>query len=181
MVNGRHLPPGHVVTYPNREKASSRATKAIIVALLLISVFLILVVTVGGWSKLQGLEPVNFLWCLIYLAIAFYVARWARGLLPIAAALAILMLIISLIAGFGGSGTSWFDRSHVGYAAAQSLFGGPGLSPDLLGVLVFAIAPVQALLILMAMRGFGQAWNVEVDRHVSELPPEHPLARVSAA
>ena len=75
-----------------------------------------LILTIGGWSKLQGLKPVNFVWCLVYLVFAFYIARWARGLLPIAAALAILLLIIAVIAGTGIAGTSWFDRNHAGFA-----------------------------------------------------------------
>jgi hypothetical protein len=170
MPEERHLPPGHVITYPNREKLTSRLMKLIVIALLLLSIVLMLAVTIGGWSKLQGLSWVDFAWCIAYLLIAVMVARWARGLLPIAAAFAVLLLIISLIAGFGGSGTSWFQRSHVDYLPAQSLFGGSGLSPDTLGVLVFAIAPVQLLLIIFAMQGFSQGWNVEVEKHVDDIP-----------
>ena len=88
-----------------------------------------MLITIGGWSKLQGLKPVNFVWCLVYLVIAFFIWRWARGLLPIAAALAILLLILAVIAGTGLAGTSWFDRNHAGFAPPQSLFGGRGLSP----------------------------------------------------
>lgn len=165
----RQLPPGYTVVYPNRDKVASRATKLIVVVILLVSVALMLAVTIGGWSKLQGLTPVNFVWCAVYLVIAFYVWRWARGLLPIAAALAILLLIISLIAGLGASGTSWFDRSHFGYGAAQSLFGGTGFSPDTLGTLTLLLAPVQALLIFFAMRGFSQGWNVEVEAPIDQL------------
>ena len=84
-----------------------------------------LIVTIGGWSKLQGLKAVNFAWCIVYLIIAFYIARrWARGLLPIAAAMAILLLILTLIAGTGVSGTSWFDRSHCGLRPGGHDFGG---------------------------------------------------------
>ncbi len=166
----RELPPGYVVTYPNREKAVSKATKLIIVIILLISIALILAVTIGGWSKLQGLSWLDFAWCLVYLAIATLVAfRWARGLLPIAATFAILLLIVALIAGLGGSGTSWFERNHVDYSRATSLFGGTGLSPDVLGTLTLLIAPVQVLLIIFAMQGFSQGWNVEVEKHVDEL------------
>ena len=137
--------------------------------ILLVSVVLMLIVTIGGWSKLQGLKPVNFAWCIVYLIIAFYIcARWARGLLPIAAALAILLLILALIAGTGISGTSWFDRSHAGFASADTIFGGTGLDPDTLGLVTLLIAPVQALLILFAMRGFAQGWNVEVDVPIDE-------------
>ena len=164
----RNLTPGYTVIFPNREKASSKTTKVIVIVILLISVGLMLIVTVGGWSKLQGLKAVNFAWCLVYLIIAFYVARWKRGLLPIAAALAILLLIVSLIAGTGLSGTSWFDRSHAGYAAPQSLFGGSGLSPDTLGAVTLIIAPVQLLLIIVAMQGFAQGWNVELEVPVEE-------------
>jgi lysylphosphatidylglycerol synthetase-like protein (DUF2156 family) len=165
----RNLQPGHTIVYPNREKAASKATKAIVVFILLVSVGLMLIVTIGGWSKLQGLKAVNFAWCIVYLIIAFYIgARWARGLLPIAAAMAILLLILAVIAGFGVSGTSWFDRSHTGFAPADTLFGGKGLDPDTLGVVTLLIAPVQALLILFAMRGFAQGWNVEVEMPIEE-------------
>jgi hypothetical protein len=165
----RQLPPGYTIVYPNRDKAASRATKSIVVAILIASVVLMLLVTFGGWSKLQGLTPVNFVWSAVYLIIAFYVWRWNRGLLPIAAALGILLLIISLIAGLGAAGTSWFDRNHVGYASTQSLFGGGGFSPDTLGLITLLIAPVQVLLILFAMRGFSQGWNVEVETPIDKL------------
>jgi hypothetical protein len=132
-----------------------------VIVILLASVALVLAVTIGGWSDLEGLTGVNIAWCAIYLAIAYYVSRWKRGLLPIAAALAVLLAAIALIAGTGAFGTSWFDRAREGFAAPQSLFGGGGLDPDTLGVLTLAIAPVQALLVLFAMRGFAQGWNVE--------------------
>jgi hypothetical protein len=160
--------PGYKVVYPNREKVASKATKAIVVLILLVSVGLMLIVTIGGWSKLQGLKPVNIAWCLVYLIIAFYIARWNRGLLPIAAALAILLLILAVIAGTGASGTSWFDRNSAGFAAPQTIFGGKGLGPDVLGTVTLLMAPVQLLLIIFAMQGFSQGWNVEVERPIDE-------------
>ena len=169
MPQVRNLRPGYTITYPNRDKASSQATKLIVVLILLASVVLMLAITIGGWSKLQGLTPVNFAWCIAYLIVAYYVWRWARGLLPIAAALGILLLIVALIAGTGASGTSWFDRSSFGYASAQSMFGGTGLSADTLGLLTMLLAPVQVLLIFFAMRGFAQGWNVEVEVPIDEL------------
>ncbi|HWF54017.1 MAG TPA: hypothetical protein VG223_05295 [Solirubrobacteraceae bacterium] len=164
----RNLPPGYTVIYPNRDKAANKATKGIVVLILLASVALMLIVTIGGWSKLQGMKPVEFAWSIIYLLIAFYVSRWARGLLPIAAALAVLLLIISLIAGLGASGTSWFDRNHYGFGPAQSLFGGSGLSPDALGLFTLLIAPMQVLLIVFSMQGFSQGWNVELEVPIEE-------------
>ena len=66
----RNLRPGYTIVYPNRDKAASKATKAIVILLLLVSVVLMLIVTIGGWSKLQGLKPVNFAWCVVYVIIA---------------------------------------------------------------------------------------------------------------
>ena len=159
-----------VTTYPNRDKRESRATRVIVIAILLASIALVLAVTIGGWSDLEGMKAINFAWCAIYLVIAYYVSRWKRGLLPIAAALAVLLAGIALIAGTGLFGTSWFDRAHEGFAAPQSLFGGGGLDADTLGVLTLAIVPVQILLVLFAMSGFAQGWNVEVDVPAPERP-----------
>ncbi len=155
--------PGYVVTYPNRDRASSRWTKLLVVAVLLISTLLMLLATFGGWSKLEGLIPVNIAWCLVYLVIARYVMRWARGLLPIAAALAALMLTFTLIAVSSLDGVTWSDRGHAGYAPVHSVFGGGGLSSSTMSLLTIAIAASQALLIVIAMRGFSQAWNIELE------------------
>jgi len=96
------------------------------------------------------------------------VFRWSRGLLPMAAALAILLLIIAVIAGTGLAGTSWFDRNHPGYAAPQSLLGGKGLTPDVLGFVTVLMIPVEVLLIVFAMIGFAQGWNVEIEVSMEE-------------
>jgi hypothetical protein len=183
----RNLQPGYTIIFPNREKAASKATKAIVVLILLVSVALMLFVTIGGWSKLQGLKAVNFAWCVVYVIIAFYVgARWTRGLLPIAAAMAILLLILTVIAGTGISGTSWFDRQHTGFAAPHTIFGGKGPDPNMLGLVTLLIAPIQLLLIFFTMRGFAQGWNVEVEVPIEEAkrrgnrptapPPPEPAA-----
>ena len=170
MPPPRNLPPGYTIVYPNREKAASKTVRQIVVLLLLASVALMLIVTFGGWSKLQGLKPINFVWCGVYLIIAFYVEfRWSRGLLPIAAALAVVLLILAVIAGTGYSGTSWFDRNHFGFAHAGSIFGGSGLSSDALGLFTLLIAPVQALLIFFAMQGFSQGWNVEQEVRIEDV------------
>jgi hypothetical protein len=187
MPLGKTVTPGYTVVYPNRDKPASKTTKAIVVLIILISVGLMLIVTIGGWSKLQGMKPVNFVWCIAYVIIAYYVStRWARGLLPILSALAILLLIMSVVAGTGAAGTSWFDRSHYGFAPAQSLFGGTGLSSDFLGLITLLIAPVQALLIFFAMTGFSQGWNVELEVPIDEArrrgynPVEPPTAPAPA-
>lgn len=141
-----------VIEHPNRAKASSRATKLIVLVLLLVSVGLMLIVTIGGWDALQGAKPVQIAYILIYLIMALYVARWNRGVLPLAAALAILLLIFAAVAVPG-----WYDRDHSGFAQ-------PAINAGVLGLVTALIIPVQLLLIAFAMRAFNQAWNVEVER-----------------
>ena len=172
MAQVRNIRPGYVVVHPNRDKASCKLVRVLVVAVLLASVAVMLVLTIGGWSKLEGLKPVNFLWCLLYLVIAVYVWRWARGLLPIAAALGMLLLIVAVVAGTGLAGTSWADRSQPGFAAAQSLFGGTGLTPDTLSFATILMIPLELLLIIIAMIGFAQGWNVEM-----EVPEEEAKKR----
>jgi hypothetical protein len=129
---------------------------------MLVSVALMLILIVGGWSKLQGMKPLDFLWCIAYLVLAFYIAtRWARGLLPITTGLAVLLLIVVVIAGTGATGTSWFDRSNPGFAAA-------GLSADFLGLITILLIPVQLLLIFFTMLAFAQGWNIEVEVPIEE-------------
>jgi hypothetical protein len=159
----RNVRPGYAVIRPNRDRAVVKLTRLIVVAILLVSVALMMILTVGGWSKLQGLKPINFLWSGIYVVIAYYILRWARGLLPIAAVLAILLMVIAAIAGTGVAGTSWFDRGHQGFAASHSLFGGGGLSTGVLGDVTLLLIPVEIALIVFAIIGFAQGWNVEVE------------------
>ena len=97
------------------------------------------------------MQPIDIAYILVYLIMAFYVARWNRGVLPIAAALAIILGIFSAIAG-----PAWFDRDKTGFAD-------PALPAGVLGLITLLIVPVQVLLIAFAMRGFQQAWNVEVE------------------
>jgi hypothetical protein len=49
MAQHRNLTPGYAVVFPNREKASSKLMKAIVALILLASVGLLLIVTIGGW------------------------------------------------------------------------------------------------------------------------------------
>jgi hypothetical protein len=147
------------IEHPNRDKASSKTTRAVVVLLLLVSAVLVLIVTIGGWSALEGAKAVQIAFIVLYLAIAFYVARWNRGVLPVAAALAIILLIFAAVAT-----PAWFDRDKTGFTD-------PALSSSVLGLITAIIVPVQVLLIAFAMQGFAQAWNVEVERR-HEAPPD---------
>jgi presenilin-like A22 family membrane protease len=151
---------GVIVTHPNRDKPVVQATRATVVVLLLASAALVLIVTVGGWSVLQGAIPVQIAYVVVYLVLAFYAARWNRGVLPVSAVLAVLLLIFALVAGPG-----WFDRDKSGFAQ-------PSLDAGLLGVLTLLIVPVQMLLVAFAMRGFQQGWNVELERRDPSAPAD---------
>jgi hypothetical protein len=140
-----------VILHPNRDKPEAKATKAGVILLLLTSAGLIAIVTAGGWSKLQGAQLVSIGYVLVYILMTVYVARWNRGVLPVAAALAILFAVVAAVAG-----PAWFERDKAG-------FKNPALDPAILGLLTLIIVPVQVLLIAFAMRGFQQEWNVEIE------------------
>jgi hypothetical protein len=155
-----------IIDRPNRDKASSKATKAVVILLLLVSAGLTAIITFGGWDKLAGMKAISIGYILVYLVMAFYVARWNRGVLPIAAALAIILGIFAAI-----SGPEWFSRDKTGFT-------NPALDANFLGLLTLIIVPVQILLIAFVMRGFQQVWNVEVERPRTEQgyapPPSEP-------
>ena len=141
------------IEHPNRDKAGSKAAKAVIVLLMLVTAALVLIITIGGWSVLQGAQIVAFFYILLYVIMAFYVARWNRGLLPVAAALSILLAVVAGVAAPG-----WFARDKAG-------FQDPSLAPEFLGMLTIILIPVSVMLVVFAMRGFAQKWNVEVEKH----------------
>jgi len=106
-------------------------------------------VTIGGWTKLQGAKPVDVFYIIVYLLFAYYVIRWNRGVLPVSAALAVLLVIFAAVAA-----PAWFGRDKTG-------FGHPALDENLLGFVTLLLIPVSLLLIVFSMRGFQQGWNVE--------------------
>jgi protein-S-isoprenylcysteine O-methyltransferase Ste14 len=137
--------------HPNRDKAESKATKAAVTLLLLVSGALILIVMLGGWSQLQGMHIVAIGYILIYFLMAYLVSKWNRGVLPVAAGMAILFTVVAAVAG-----PAWFSRDKEGFVD-------PALEPSILGMLTIILIPVSILLIVFAMRGFQQQWNVEVE------------------
>ena len=158
MVEKGYQPPeGYVITHPNREKAASKATKAVVVLLLLVSAGVMTVITVGGWDALEGAKAIQISFIVLYIVFAFMIARWNRGLLPVASALSIILLIFAAV-----SGGEWFDRDKPGFAD-------PTLNEDIIGLLTYLLVPLQVLLMAFAMRGFAQAWNVEVERPADEV------------
>jgi presenilin-like A22 family membrane protease len=147
-----------VIEHPNREKAESQATKVVVVALLLLSAAIMAIVTVGGWDALQGAKSLQIAYIVVYVVLAFQIGRWRSGLLPVAAALAIVLLIFAAI-----SGPQWFARDKNGFTD-------PALDESVLGLLTVLLVPLQLLLIVFAARGFSQRWSVEIERSAGPGP-----------
>ena len=152
--------PGYELWRPNREKAETKTTKAIVSFVLLVSAALLVIITLGGWVRLQGtgVAIATLVWAGLYVLFAFLVARWNRGILPVAAALAIILAIFALVAA-----PAWFARDKSGLSP-------PALPDDLLGLLTILVVPIQLLLITVAMVGFNQEWHVEEERPVGGTP-----------
>lgn len=146
------------IHHPNREKPQSKATKAGVILLLVASAALIAIILIGGWEQLAGAVMVAVAYVLIYLLMAYFVARWSRGVLPMAAALAIIFTTFAAV-----SAPAWFARDKDGLTD-------PLLPAGLLGLLTLVLIAVQVLLILFAMRGFQQEWSIEVELREDEQP-----------
>jgi hypothetical protein len=155
--------PGYELWRPNREKPEAKSARWLVVFLLLVSAGLSLVITLGGWERLEGGKIFALLYIAIYVLFAFLVARWNRGVLPVASALAIILAIFAGIAA-----PAWFDRAKDGLDS-------PALPEELLGLLTLLLVPVQVILIAVAMVAFNQDWHVEEERPIGdELPPGEP-------
>jgi lysylphosphatidylglycerol synthetase-like protein (DUF2156 family) len=152
--------PGYELWRPNREKSQTQTTKAIVSFVLLVSAALMVVITIGGWTRLEGASVaiMSLLWAGLYVFFALLVARWNRGVLPVAATLAIILAIFAAVAAPG-----WFARDKPGLSP-------PPLPDDLLGLLTILVVPVQLVLIAVAMVAFNQNWHVEEERPVGGVP-----------
>jgi hypothetical protein len=159
-MEAKEAKPGYELWRPNREKPESKTMKAIISFVLLVSAGLILLITLGGWPRLEGtgVGLMSVGWAALYVLFAVLVSRWNRGLLPVASALAIVLAIFAAIAA-----PHWFARSKDGLDP-------PPLPDDLLGLLTLIVIPVQFLLIAVAMIGFNQNWHVEEERPIGGQP-----------
>ncbi len=156
MAPGVKVREGYELWRPNREKSASKSTKAIIAIVLLASAALLVVITIGGWDHLQSstVGLMTLAWAGLYVLFAFLVLRWNRGILPVASAMAVVMIIFAAVAAGG-----WFARDKDGLDS-------PALPEDLLGLLTLLVIPLSVLLLAVAMVGFNQAWNVEEERPI---------------
>ena len=140
-----------VIVHPNRQGAEAKATKFAVILLLVASAAVTAIITIGGWSKLEGAQMWAIFYIIVYFVMAYLVLRWNRGILPVAASLAILFAVIALVAA-----PAWFDRDKTGFT-------NPAIPASMLGLLTAILVPLQILLIAFAMRAFAQKWNIEVE------------------
>ena len=64
---------------------------------------------------LEGAKPLQVAYIVLYIVCAAFIMRWKRGLLPVVAALAIVLLIFAAV-----SAPAWFDRDKAGFAEPRS-------------------------------------------------------------
>ena len=149
--------PGYELWHPNREKADVITTKFVIAFLMLATAVIAALITIGGFSLLNGGGGMGIV-CLIFAALyalfAYRVARWSRGVLPVAAALSTIQAIFCAVGA-----NSWFARDKAGFDEAL-------IPVPLIGLLVVILIPLQVLLITIAMIGFNQEWHVEEERPI---------------
>jgi lysylphosphatidylglycerol synthetase-like protein (DUF2156 family) len=149
--------PGYELWRPNREKAGSVTTKFVIVLLLAATAALAGLITIGGWSLMKGgggMGLVCAIYAILYAFFAFLVARWSRGILPVAAALSMILAIFCAVGA-----DSWFARDKSGFDEAL-------LPSALIGTLVIVLGLLQIVLIAFALYGFNQEWHVEEERPI---------------
>src|SRR5215218_8955617 len=101
--------PDVAVEHPNRKKASSKATRLVIVVLLLATAILMIVISIGAWDVLVGAKALQVIYIGLYVLLAFFVARWSRGVLPVIASLAIVLYSFALV-----SVPEWFVLNKTG-------------------------------------------------------------------
>jgi len=147
--------PGYELWHPNREKADVVTTKFVIAFLMLATAVLAGLVTIGGFSLLSGggaMGVVCLIFAFLYALFAFLVARWGRGILPVAASLSTILAIFCAVGA-----NSWFARDKAGFEEAL-------IPVSLIGLLVIILLLVQIVLVVACFYGFSQDWHVEEER-----------------
>jgi hypothetical protein len=132
-------------------------TKFVLVVLLFATSAIAFIITITGFSLMSGgtgMAIVCGIYALLYAFFAFLVARWNRGILPVAAALSMILAIFCAVGA-----DSWFARDKSGFEG--------GLIPvTLIGLFVVILALLQIILIAAALYGFNQEWHVEEERPI---------------
>lgn len=166
MSNVRPSNPDVVITHPNRESASAKSTRAVVIVLQAASAILLFVISIASWTVQLGAMPLQLAIGALFVYFTYATINWRSGVLPIAAGTAIVSGTFAAV-----SVPSWFERGGAG-------FDEPLLPESLIGVLVFAFAVLQFVNLVVCLKAFQQQWQVELEVPRSEL---HPGAHVAAA
>ena len=163
--------PGYELWRPNREKARSITTRYVLALLLAATAVLAALVAITGFSLMTGgsrMAVICLIFALLYAFFAFLVARWNRGILPVAASLS---TILAIFCATGAN--SWFARDKAGFEEGL-------ISSTLIGTLVVILMLLQFVVVFMALYGFNQNWHVEEERPIGSgedygagAPPEN--------
>jgi len=160
MIDGvavGEVTPGYELWHPNREKADVLTTKFAIAFLMLATSVVAFLITIGGFSLLSGGGGMGLLcliFALLYAFFSFLVARWSRGILPVAASLSTILAIFCAVGA-----NSWFARDKAGFDEAL-------LPSSLIGLLVIVMLLLQIVLVVACFYGFSQDWHVEEERPI---------------
>jgi len=163
--------PGYELWRPNREKPEANTTKFVVAVLLAATAVVAAIVTIAGFSLLSGGSGMGIV-CLVFAGLyglfAYLVARWSRGILPVAAALSMILVIFCAVAA-----DSWFARDKGGFDEAL-------LPSSLIGLLVVILGLLQIVIVAAAFYAFNQNWHVEEERPIGSgedygagAPPEN--------
>jgi hypothetical protein len=149
--------PGYELWRPNREKAGSVTTRFVLVFLLAATAALAALVAIAGFSLMTGgggMGVISLIYAALYAFFAFLVFRWSRGILPVAAALSMILAIFCAVGA-----ESWFNRDRQGFDDAL-------LNSSLIGLLVIILGLLQIVLIAAVLYAFNQEWHVEEERPI---------------
>lgn len=159
------------IEWPNREKASSKTMRAVVILTIAVSTGLMALISLLGWDMFQQARTFQLIFIAVNVIFIVQILRWSRGVLPMAAGLA------TIVAIFGGvSVSSWWARDSAGYNDAA-------LSGTL-GTLTLLMVVVQGVVIVLAIAAFTQNWQIEVEshhHHDDDEPLRHPGLRHGSA
>ncbi len=160
MIDGMavgEVRPGYELWHPNREKPEVVATKLVVGLLMVATAAIAALITIAGFSLLSGgggMGVVGLIFAGLYALFAFFVFRWNRGVLPVAASLSMILAIFCAVGA-----ESWFSRDKGGFDE--------GLIPvPIIGLLVIILLLLQIVLIAACFYGFSQDWHVEEERPI---------------
>ena len=160
MIDGvavGEVTPGYELWHPNREKTEVVTTKFVIAFLMLATAVIAGIVTIAGFSLIDGgssMGVVCLIYALLYAFFSFLVVRWSRGILPVAASLSTILAIFCAVGA-----NSWFARDKAGFDEAL-------IPASAVGLLVIVLMLIQIVLVVACFYGFSQDWQVEEERPI---------------